>query len=149
MNIHLKPQRVIFGKWQPGFNKVQFNKLLRNLAGYSLATAKQAVDDLLEGHPIKVDIDRQTCHPDEFILAAAKLGVVGKIDTAPAKSAFKRGWRDALQVLNHQRLPYLDPDKDTWTTLGYRYGLQNATANENKIEKVWQTSYQEQVGLGP
>jgi len=22
-------------------------------------------------------------------------------------------------VLNHQRSPYLDPNKDTWTTLGY------------------------------
>jgi hypothetical protein len=71
-------KKVVIYEWQPGFNKVALNKLLRNKAGYSLTSAKKAVDGLLDGESIEVKIDSHYC-AEEFLKEALNLKVVGKI----------------------------------------------------------------------
>jgi ribosomal protein L7/L12 len=45
---------VIIEGWHPGFQKVSGTKLLQSFAGYSLAEAKRAVDEVLENKPVFV-----------------------------------------------------------------------------------------------
>lgn len=42
--------------WQSGFNKVAFNRLLRDKTGCSLREAKHAVDRLLNGEQISFHV---------------------------------------------------------------------------------------------
>jgi len=74
-------KKVILYEWQPGFNKVALNKLLRNKAGYSLSNAKKAVDNLLDGKIIEVEIDSHY-RAEEFLKEALKLKAIGKITTS-------------------------------------------------------------------
>ncbi|MCP4120806.1 MAG: hypothetical protein GY751_03555 [Bacteroidetes bacterium] len=60
--------------WNPDFNKVQFNKLLREYAGYSLSDAKSKVDQVLDGHDLEVDISAGKT--EAFRVRAEKLGAV-------------------------------------------------------------------------
>jgi hypothetical protein len=73
--------KVVLYEWQPGFNKVALNKRLRNQAGYSLASAKQAVDNLLDGKTIEIEIDSHQ-RAEEFLKDALKLKAIGKIITS-------------------------------------------------------------------
>ncbi|HAI68935.1 MAG TPA: hypothetical protein DCM38_05790 [Gammaproteobacteria bacterium] len=72
--------KVVLYDWQPGFNKVALNRLLRNQANYSLASAKQAVDSLLEGKSLEIVVD-SAYRPKAFLNDAISLGAVGKIIT--------------------------------------------------------------------
>jgi hypothetical protein len=74
-------KKVVLYEWQPGFNKVALNKLLRNKAGYSLSNAKKAVDNLLDGKTIEVEIDSHY-RAEEFLKEALKLKAIGKITTS-------------------------------------------------------------------
>ncbi len=38
--------------WKSGFNKVEFNKMLRQEFGHNIAEAKQIVDDILENNEV-------------------------------------------------------------------------------------------------
>jgi hypothetical protein len=44
--------------------------------------------------------------------------------------AVQTGWRAALKVLNKERNPYLDPEKNTWMAIGYRHGLRIKTDDD-------------------
>jgi hypothetical protein len=74
-------KKVVLYEWQPGFNKVALNKLLRNQAGYSLASAKQAVDSLLDGKAIEIEIESHY-RAEEFLKDALKLKAIGKVITS-------------------------------------------------------------------
>lgn len=60
--------------WKPGFNKVQFNKLLRSHASLSLSEAKDKVDLLLKGGEVKVPVAQEL--EAEFCEKAKELGAV-------------------------------------------------------------------------
>lgn len=47
---------VILKDWRPGLRKVSLNKLLQDRAGMSLTMAKAAVDQLLEGRPVTIEV---------------------------------------------------------------------------------------------
>lgn len=66
--------KITVQSWKPGFNKVQFNKLLRGHVGYSLSEAKFKIDQLLEGHQFEVNISSEGV--EEFRARAEKLGAV-------------------------------------------------------------------------
>lgn len=46
----------IVNGWNPGFNKVSMNTLLRKELGYSLGDAKQAVDNILDGKKVSLSV---------------------------------------------------------------------------------------------
>ena len=48
--------RVTLKGWKVGFRKISAVKVLQRLAGYSLCEAKLAVDQVLEGHPVDIDV---------------------------------------------------------------------------------------------
>ena len=60
--------------WKPGFNKVQFNSLLRECCDFSLSEGKKAVDSILEGNQISITIapDRK----EYFCEKASMLGAI-------------------------------------------------------------------------
>jgi hypothetical protein len=67
--------RVIFTGWCEGLQKVQLNHLLREKAGLSLQSAKRAVDDILDGKQVVIDVaDDRTAM--ELAHAASELGAV-------------------------------------------------------------------------
>ncbi|MCL1633813.1 hypothetical protein M2650_04030 [Luteimonas sp. SX5] len=43
--------------WEPGFDKVAMNKLLRDEFGYSLNEAKSAVDKIVSNEPVALTVD--------------------------------------------------------------------------------------------
>jgi hypothetical protein len=56
------------------------------------------------------------------------------------RRAFKTGWRAALKVLNKERTPYLDPEKNTWMAIGYRHGLRSGTDDDFLISRAFDWS---------
>ncbi len=69
---------IHFIRWETGFQKVQFNTLLRQQLGLSLSEAKVIVDTLLEGETISVTT--QNVEEAKTLLGRAQtLGVVGEI----------------------------------------------------------------------
>ena len=42
--------------WRPGFDKVAFTKLLKELGGFSLPDAKSTTDALLDGHTCRLTV---------------------------------------------------------------------------------------------
>jgi ribosomal protein L7/L12 len=62
--------------WNNGFNKVQFNKLIRESGNCGLAEAKEMVDSLLEGQAFEIEIS-DADHKD-FCTRAKELGAVLK-----------------------------------------------------------------------
>jgi hypothetical protein len=49
---------VIFG-WDAGFEKVGFTRLFRSEFGYSLKSAKQTTDAVLDGQPVFIEVANQ------------------------------------------------------------------------------------------
>ena len=70
---------VVIRNWKPGFNKVQFNKLLQEYADCTLSEAKVKVDNLLEGKELYVDVEQTKL--EEFSALAQKLGAVLESDS--------------------------------------------------------------------
>jgi hypothetical protein len=48
---------VYLSGWNPGFNKVRLNMVLREEGGLALAEAKQLVDAILENRPVELTLD--------------------------------------------------------------------------------------------
>lgn len=65
--------RVILTNWRPGLRKVSLNKLLQDRAGMSLTTAKAAVDQLLEGRPVTIEVGS----PDSAVTLAREALALG------------------------------------------------------------------------
>jgi ribosomal protein L7/L12 len=66
---------VVLSGWRPGLRKIRLNALLRHSAGLTLSEAKHAVDSLLDGRSVRVEI----VDPDEaaeFIRQATDAGAV-------------------------------------------------------------------------
>jgi len=96
-------ETIIFYDWHKGFNLIAFNKLLRRHLGYSLSQAKQAVDDLLLGQKVVIEVTTPTFNIDQFLSEAAKLGAEGRRDVSTVVN------RDILPpVLSsyYEKLPY-------------------------------------------
>ncbi len=69
--------KIVFYKLQPDFNKIGFYRLLRKELGYSLSTAKRALDILVEGEIVEIEI--ASLEVAKKILCEAKqLGAIGK-----------------------------------------------------------------------
>ena len=43
--------------WESGFNKVEFNKMLRRKYGYNIAEAKKIVDDILNNKTVSIEFN--------------------------------------------------------------------------------------------
>ena len=88
--------RVTITGWREGLNKVRLNRLLRDHAGYDLAAAKRAVDELLDGQSLTFETpDPETA--SAFCLPADAAGAIcrtvgekvsGTDPTTPASSAW-------------------------------------------------------------
>lgn len=65
--------------WQEGFNKVAFNRLLSDTTGCGLSDAKHAVDRLLNGEPISIDVE----YAIKFCKDAEALGASCSLDEQP------------------------------------------------------------------
>lgn len=64
--------KIVVDGWEPGFNKVGLNQLLRQRFEYSLGAAKRAVDELLENRHIVIEV------PDAMLIEIGlKLKVLG------------------------------------------------------------------------
>ena len=64
------------------------------------------------------------------------------------KRAYKQGWNDALKVLNSERQPYKEPERNTWMAIGYRHGLQNRTDDPATMDRAWEWSLGELRRVG-
>ena len=69
----MKKQISIVGS-RMGFRKISFNWLLRRHCGFSLSEAKHAVDSILEGNVLLIEIDDE--NKEEFLADAEKLGAI-------------------------------------------------------------------------
>lgn len=76
---------VIVSDWEKGFNKVQFNDLLRHYAGFSLGEAKKAVDRLLDHEPLKIEIADEIS-AGEFLRRVNEIGVITSAPIPRARS---------------------------------------------------------------
>jgi len=65
--------------WEEGFNKVAFNRLLRAKTGCGLSDAKRAVDRLLNGESLLIDVE----HALEFCKDADALGAMCSLNEHP------------------------------------------------------------------
>lgn len=65
--------RVILKNWRPGLRKVSLNKLLQDRAGMSLTAAKAAVDQLLDGRPVRIELGS----PDKAATLAREAAALG------------------------------------------------------------------------
>lgn len=65
---------IVVTGWNPGFDKIGMNKLLREQLGYSLGDAKRAVDDILENKPILLTIPAESV--GKLPVELVRLGVV-------------------------------------------------------------------------
>jgi hypothetical protein len=63
--------------WKPGFKKVEFNWLLRECSGLSLAERKQHVDLILKGEAVVIEI-APDCF-DSFLDRASGLGAICQV----------------------------------------------------------------------
>ena len=59
--------------WREGFLKISFIKLLQREAGFGLAEAKHATDEVLDHMPIRVRVPTNRC--GVFIAEAKALGI--------------------------------------------------------------------------
>jgi hypothetical protein len=66
---------VTVSDWTTGFNKVRFNDLLRQYAGFRLGEAKRAVDRILDHEPLTIEIADETA-AGEFSRKAVEIGAV-------------------------------------------------------------------------
>ena len=71
--------KIHFTNWHPGFQKVQFNLLLRERLNMSLSEAKAAVDAILLNEPVAVTLPNVEI-ANEFIILARTLGVEVKLE---------------------------------------------------------------------
>ncbi len=69
----MKKQVFITG-WIPGFRKIQFNSMLRTYSGLSLVDAKRAVDKILEGQLLVVEIEIEDM--EMFLTEAKSVGAI-------------------------------------------------------------------------
>jgi ribosomal protein L7/L12 len=46
--------KVVIKRWKPGLQKVSLTKLLQDRAGFSLASAKECVDRVLDGETVSI-----------------------------------------------------------------------------------------------
>jgi hypothetical protein len=79
--------QVVFTGWKPPFDKVLLYRLLRARAGLGLAAAKEAVDRLLDGEGVCIEIS--DCVTAEDLLAESRsVGATCHIaDTTDLQSA--------------------------------------------------------------
>jgi hypothetical protein len=69
--------KVVFYELQPNFNNIGFYRLLRSELGYSLSTAKHALDILMEGEIVEIEIASKEV-VERVLHEAKQLGAVGK-----------------------------------------------------------------------
>jgi ribosomal protein L7/L12 len=55
----LKVKNITVSGWKIGFEKVAFTKLLRYELGYSLKTAKDTTDTILDGQSISIEVSEE------------------------------------------------------------------------------------------
>jgi hypothetical protein len=79
--------QVVFTGWEPSLDKVLLNRLLRAKAGLGLAAAKEAVDRLLDGERVSIEIaDPVTA--EDLIQASRRVGATCEIaETTDLQSA--------------------------------------------------------------
>ena len=80
--------KVIFNGWQPGFQKVAFNKLLRSRCGLSLSQAIDAVDTVLNRESLELLV-AEPAEAADLVHQGTKLGAIGQVvptQTEPQKS---------------------------------------------------------------
>ena len=71
--------RVIVTGWSPGLRKISLSDLLREDAGYSLKSAKSAVDQLLDNESVIVEFPSREA-AGSFLQRAVGLGALGHLD---------------------------------------------------------------------
>jgi hypothetical protein len=109
-------EKIIFYDWHKGFNLIAFNKLLRKHLGYSLSQAKQAVDDLLGGQKVVIEVTTPTFNIDQFLSEAAKIGAEGRRDVS---AIVNKAVLSPLSLSSHyEKLPYIGLMKE-WTVPSY------------------------------
>jgi hypothetical protein len=69
---------IHFTGWRPGFQKVRFNKLLRDELQIPLADAFDVVSAILENHPVTLRITNAS-DAETVLRQAEALGVIGSI----------------------------------------------------------------------
>jgi hypothetical protein len=70
-------RHVVLSNCKPGFKKVSMNHLLRDHMRLTLSGAKAAVDRLLDGEEVTLEIDDGTA--DHFVEAAKQLGADARV----------------------------------------------------------------------
>lgn len=71
-------KEVLITGWKPGFNKVQFNHLIRECCGFGLAEAHRIVCSLTEGEILLLEIPNEKF--DYFCKEAKELGAIFQIE---------------------------------------------------------------------
>lgn len=71
-------KKVLITGWKPGFNKVQFNRLIRECSGFGLAEAHRMVCSLTEGKVLSLEISNEKL--DYFCKEAKELGAIFQIE---------------------------------------------------------------------
>lgn len=72
--------RVSLIGWREGLQKIALARLLREDAGLSLAAAKHAVDDVLEGRAVTVTLP-STEAAERFAAASVALGIICRVES--------------------------------------------------------------------
>jgi hypothetical protein len=74
--------RATISGWREGRNKVQLNHLLRQHAGYGLAEAKCAVDELLAGESLTFE----SADPESAIAFCRSASAIGAVCNTAAEA---------------------------------------------------------------
>ena len=76
--------KVVFNDWEPGFQKVAFNHMLRSRCGLTLSQAIDAVGIVLKRERLEFSVD-EPAEAVDLLQEATKLGVIGRIVTSPSE----------------------------------------------------------------
>jgi len=126
-------EKIIFYDWHKGFNLIAFNKLLRKHLGYSLSQAKQAVDDLLGGQKVVIEVTTPTFNIDQFLSEAAKIGAEGRRDVS---AIVNKAVLSPLSLSSHyEKLPYIGLMKE-WTVPSYSVKSLTDSIQPNYSQKI-------------
>lgn len=72
--------RILFLKWNEGFQKISFTKLQQELLGLSLKQSKQNTDDFLDGKSVEVQVQDFSV-ANQFCKQAYFLGAICEVVT--------------------------------------------------------------------
>ena len=71
---------ITISDWRSGFEKVRFNHLLREHAGYGLGEAKRTVDCVLAHEAVTIELGDERS-AEEFCRLATEIGAVCHLHT--------------------------------------------------------------------